>query len=119
MRLLRPNSRIVFTFAGDEDLPEAQRPKLIAKTLSVADVQEMESLHKGNSDSKIDQLVNAAMIGLVGWENVSNPETGNAIPFCRDEVKRWMTIEELSEVIEFLTGRLTADDRKKSESQPS
>lgn len=116
MRLLRPKDRIVFSFADDSDLPEDERPKLIGKVLSVADARRMQSAFKGNDN--LSNAVEAVMIGLSGWENVKHPETGEPIPFSQDAVGEWLTIEELLEVMEFLTGRLTADERKKSGSQP-
>lgn len=115
MRLLRPKDRIVFTFASDDDLPIEQRPKLIAKVLSVADVQRLQSIGKERGD-KIVALIDSMLISVIGWENVNHPDTGEPIPFSREAVAEWMTVEDITEVIEFVSGRLGADARKKSES---
>lgn len=117
MRLLRPQERIVFSFAGDEDMPLLERPRLIGKVLSVSDARKLQATFKGGTD-QLTAAVDAVMIGLTGWENVNHPETGEAIPFSKDSLAEWVTMDELLEVIEFLTGRLTADERKKPESQP-
>jgi len=115
MRLLRPQDRIVFTFPDDVDLPLSQRPKLIGKALSVAGARQMAAMKDDTGGNKIDQIIDAAMLGLSGWENVNHPTTGEPIPFSAEAIAEWLTIEELLEVITFLTGRLTADERKKSE----
>jgi hypothetical protein len=117
MRLLRPKDRIVFTFAADDDLPIEQRPKLIAKVLSVADVQRLQSIGKDRTDG-IAALIDSMLISVTGWENVNHPETGEPIPFSREAIAEWMTVEEITEAIEFVSGRLNADARKKSESLP-
>lgn len=118
MRLLRPQDRIVFTFPDDDDLPEDKRPKLIGKVLSVADAKNMMRLHDNatKGSAMIEKVVDAAMIGLTGWENVNDPATGEPIQFSSDAIQTWLTMDELTEVINFLSGRLTADERKKSES---
>jgi len=114
MRLLRPKDRIVFTFPGDADLPMEKRPKLIGKVLSVADTRMMASMKDVTGGTSIDRIIDAAMVGLSGWECVCDPETGEPIPFNADALATWLTIDELLEVITFLTGRLTVDERKKS-----
>jgi hypothetical protein len=117
MRLLRPQDRIVFTFAGDADLPLEQRPRLIAKVMSVGDVQALQGITRGVNG--IESLVDAMLLAVTSWENVNDPTSGEPIPFNRESVAKWLTIEEITEVIEFVTGRLSADDRKKSEPQHS
>jgi hypothetical protein len=119
MRLLRPKDRIVFTFPDDADLPVSERPKLIGKVLSVADARQMASMKDATGGSSIDRIIEAAMVGLSGWENVNHPTTGEPIPFSSEALATWLTIDELLEVIAFLTGRLTVDERKKSESPQS
>jgi hypothetical protein len=119
MRLLRPKDRIVFTFPDDADLPVSERPKLIGKVLSVADARQMASMKDATGGSSIDRIIEAAMVGLSGWENVNHPVTGEPIPFSSEALATWLTIDELLEVIAFLTGRLTVDERKKSESPQS
>jgi len=111
MRLLRPKDRIVFTFPDDADLPISERPKLIGKVLSVADARQMASMKDTPSGSSIDRIIEAAMVGLSGWENVNHPATGDPSPFSSEALATGLTIDELLEVIAFLTGRLTVDDR--------
>ena len=117
MRLLKPKDRIVFTLADDAHMPEDQRPKLVGKVLSVADAQKMMAMAENSPDRSavIDKVLDAAMVGLSGWENVCYPETNDPIPFSRDSLAEWLTIEELTEIVDFLAGRLTVDERKKSE----
>jgi len=118
MRLLRPKDRIVFTFAADDDLPIDQRPQLIAKVLSVADVRRLQAIGRDRTDG-ISALIDSMLVSVVGWENVNHPETGEPIPFSKEAVAEWMTVDEITEAIEFVSGRLGADDRKKSEPRPS
>lgn len=117
MRLLRPQDRIVFNFAGDEDMPADRRPRMVGKVLSVSEARRLQSVFADGAN-QLDAAIDAVMIGLTGWENVNHPTTGQPIEFSKTSIGEWLTIDELLEVIQFLTGRLTADERKKPESQP-
>lgn len=121
MRLLKPQDRIVFTFAEDSDIPMSTRPKLIGKVLSVSEARKMVSLSRRSDDrgDDIERIIDAVMGGLTGWECVNHPETGEPIPFSREALAAWLTMDELCEALEFLAGRLTAGDKKKSESPHS
>jgi hypothetical protein len=72
-------------------------------------------------DQQIDTAIDAAMAVLTGWENMIDPQTGDAIPFSRAALAEVYAIDELTEILSIAAGdgRLTADERKKSESQPS
>lgn len=52
---------------------------------------------------------------LTGWENMNDPETGEPIPFCADNVPRVYSFDEVCEIIGNLASQVKADDKKKSE----
>ena len=72
-------------------------------------------------DDKISSAIDAAEVCLVGWENMTDPVTGEAILFSRETIGDILSIEELAEVFEAVTSAALASsaDRKKSELPPS
>jgi hypothetical protein len=82
----------------------------------------MESMRKATTvDERIETILDAAMSVVTGWENMIDPNTSEAIPFTRDNLADVYSIDELTEILGLAAGdgRLTADERKKSESQAS
>jgi hypothetical protein len=122
-RSLEPNSRIVFVLECDKD--KSPQPRAFGRTLSISGSRKlmsaMGSLQKaGSLEDKLDTAIDAAMSVLTGWENMIDPDTQQPIAFSREALGDVYTIEELTEILSIAAGdgRLTADERKKSESQP-
>ena len=123
-RSLEPNSRIVFVLECDKD--KSPQPRAFGRTLSISQsrklINVMSSLREASTiDAKLDASIDAAMSVLSGWENMIDPDTGAEIPFSRESLADVYSIEELIEILNLASGdgRLSADERKKSESQPS
>ena len=123
-RSLEPGSRIVFVLACDRD--KDPQPRAFGRTLSISQSRKLMSAMGAMKDAKtvdqqIDTAIDAAMVVLTGWENMIDPQTGDAIPFNRAALAEVYAIDELTEILSIAAGdgRLTADERKKSESQPS
>lgn len=119
-RSLEPNSKITFVLACDVDKPKETQPRLFGKSLTISQARRLESSIRAMKTSEVNRLetiVDVAMICLSGWENMVNPETGEAIPFSRENVENVLSMDELSEIIEATAsdGRLSNDDQKKSE----
>jgi hypothetical protein len=57
------------------------------------------------------------MICLIGWENMNDPVTGKPIVFGPDTLGEVLDVEEMAEVIGFVSSAATATktDKKKSE----
>jgi hypothetical protein len=122
-RSLEPNSRIVFVLECDKD--KTPQPRAFGRTLSISASRKlmaaMNSLQKaGTLEDKLDTAIDAAMAVLTGWENMIDPITQEPISFSKESLGDVYSIEELSEILSIAAGdgRLTADERKKSESQP-
>lgn len=123
-RSLEPNSRLVFVLECDKD--KSLQPRAFGRTLSISQsrklINVMSSLREASTiDAKLDASIDAAMSVLSGWENMIDPDTGQEIPFSRESLADVYSIEELIEILNLASGdgRLSADERKKSESQPS
>lgn len=123
-RSLEPNSRIVFVLECDRD--KSPQPKAFGRTLSISQTRKLISAmtslqHATTLDQKLDTAIDAAMAVLTGWEHMTDPTTGDAIPFSRDALADVYSIDELTEILSIAAGdgRLNADERKKSESQHS
>ena len=123
-RSLEPGSRLVFVLACDRD--KDPQPRAFGRTLSISQSRKLMSAMNAMKDAKtvdqqIDTALDAAMTVLTGWENMVDPDTGETIPFCREALADVYAVDELTEILSIAAGdgRLTADERKKSESQPS
>jgi hypothetical protein len=119
-RSLDPSSRLTMVLACDVDKPKESQPRIFAKTLTLNQqrklIAAMDRMRLEAGD-KIEAALDAAEICLTGWENMTDPTTGKAIPFSRDTIGDVLSIEELVEVFNAVTaaGSATAIDKKKSE----
>lgn len=125
-RSLDPNSKLTFVLACDADKPKETQPRIFARTLTLNQQRKLMSamtrLQTGDdANTKIDAGLDAAEVCLVGWENMTDPHTGEAIAFSRDAIGDVLSIDELVEVFEAVIGftRPSGDDQKKSESPHS
>ena len=123
-RSLEPGSRLVFVLECDRD--KTPQPRAFGRTLSISQSRKlmaaMESMRKAKTvDDRIENILDAAMSVITGWENMTDPNTGEAIPFTRENLADVYSIDEMTEILGLAAGdgRLTADERKKSESQAS
>lgn len=119
---LDPSARITMVLACDVDKPTDTQPRIFARSLTInqqrqllAAMSAMQTADK--AEGKIDAALDAAEVCLTGWENMVQPETGDAIPFTRQAIGDVLSIEELTEIFNAViqTTTLTADDKKKSE----
>ena len=124
-RSLDPNSRLTIVLASDLDKPEDTQPRFFAMHLTANQQRKlagsMERMQTAGTGDKIQAAIDAAMICLVGWENMTDPTTGKPILFGPDTLGDVLSIEELTEVIGFVASvaTATAEDKKKLESPHS
>lgn len=125
-RSLDPSSRLTMVLACDVDKPKETQPRIFARTLTLNQQRKlmgvMDQMHKAESASdKISAALDAAEICLIGWENMTDPNSGQAITFSRETIGDVLSLEELVEVFGAVTSAATpsGEDKKKSESQPS
>lgn len=111
-RSLDPNSKITMVLACD--VYKTPQPKIFAKSPTLNQARKlmglMKSLEGGDVIEKVDAIIDAAMVCLIGWENIP-------VEFSRETIGDVLSLEEIVEVFAFLissTGA-TPDDKKKSE----
>lgn len=75
-------------------------------------------VEQSGAEAGFELVAELAMTGLVGWENMVDPATGQAVPFDREALLDILTMPELGELIAKVQNarRLSGEDRKKSES---
>jgi hypothetical protein len=115
-RSLDPSSRFTIVLASDLDKPRDTQPRLFGKPLTAIPQRDthmlLEKLSKGTpSSSMYDEILDAAMKGLTGWENIS-------AEFGRESLGNIYQLDELVEVLSFLVSEsiATPEVKKKSES---
>lgn len=104
--------------ACDIDKPRETQPRIFARTLTLNQQRKlMAAMERMKGDGKIDAALDAAEICLTGWENMTDPTTGQTIVFSREAIGDVLSIEELAEVFTAVSGagKTSADDKKKSE----
>ena len=78
-----------------------------------------QGLEKCKNDAEVIKVVfDACRIGLVGWENIRNPESNKPMDFDADKLEDVLAITEASELMVMLraSGILGKDCKKKFES---
>lgn len=122
-RSLDPNSRITMVLACDVDKPADSQPRIFARTLTLNQQRRLMAAMRsmkdasGDADRIIDSALDAAEVCLIGWENMNDPATGDAIPFSRDAIGDVLSLEEMTEVFGAVldSSKVDAGDKKKSE----
>lgn len=119
---LDPSSRITMVLACDQDKPEETQPRIFARTLTLNQQRQMMvAMHQmqttATPEAKIDAALDTAEICLTGWENMVDPESGEAITFSREAIGNVLSMDELAEVFSYVTEVSTTslEDKKKSE----
>ena len=112
-----PNNKLTLVLACDQHLPPEKQPKFFARVLSVRQAEELQLRRDSNQGSSIQNAIDLAMFFLCGWENMVDPDTNELMEFNAENLKEILTIDELTEVLDFATGSIkpTVDESKKSE----
>lgn len=125
-KALRPGVR--YPIVLDEDREIEPTPTFYARSLTLEAFQEttqaLRALKDADAENKTEAMFvafDAIKKSIVGWDNMTDPETGQLIPFNRETLPKLIDINEAMELLGkvITAGRLTADDRKKSESPRS
>jgi hypothetical protein len=124
-RALIPGECNRISLAIDEHLPETDRPAFIYAVHTCRQWRELSAANDSLAASKsgaeaIDKMFSALRIGLIGWQGMANPETGDPIAFDPNELDRLLTTSEACELLlkVIAAGRASVADRKNSESRP-
>ena len=121
-RSLDPSSRLTLVLACDVDKPADTQPRLFAKCLTGRQELEVARLLSAirkteEIDDRLSLAHEAAEVCLSGWENMVNPNTGDAIPFSAEAIHEILCTEEMIEAVTFVMSatKTTPADKKKSE----
>ena len=125
-RSLDPSSRLTMVLACDADKPTETQPRIFARCLTLNQQRKlmvaMARMQKAtNPNEQIESAMDAAEVCLIGWENMIDPATQQAIQFGRETIGDVLTIDELVEVFHAVTSASTptVSDKKKLELPPS
>lgn len=121
-RSLDPSSRLTMVLACDVDKPKETQPRIYARTLTLNQQRKLmtsmdQMKQADNASDKISAALDAAEVCIVGWENMTDPDTGEAIVFSRETIGDVLGLDELVEVFGAVTSAAipSAEDKKKSE----
>jgi len=117
-----PKATFKITLDGDKYLPPATRPYFIYRHLTLRQQQAMAKTNDeldmiGDGDDMFDTIIDCVTTNLVGWKNMTDPATGNAIKFSKDKMADLVNYVEIMELISKLVLGLPDEDKKKFDSQ--
>lgn len=116
-RSLDPKAVLTIVLACDVD--KSPRPTAFARQPNGFQQMKLAQALQTMQASKPADAMQAAfdvLAGvLTGWENMTDPESGESIPFCAENVPRVYLFDEAAEIIGYLASQVRADDKKKSE----
>jgi hypothetical protein len=118
--LLRLSTREIY-LDSDASIDASERPTFIARVMSVGEFLDfadlLEQLAKAtNNKDRLNAALACVNQCVVGWRNMITSQ-GETIPFCPESLKKWLTIEEITELVKKISAEQTLSDvdAKKSE----
>jgi hypothetical protein len=110
-----------------DEWPEAERPTFTYRRTNGAESLQLIDAYEGLYDEtkavreRYALLFDALRVGLIGWTNQFNPATGEQVEFSADKLELLIDHLEADELLgkRMSHARTSAEDKKKSESQPS
>lgn len=121
-RTLEPGVRFSIVLDWDKDKPPETQPRFLYRSVNGRQFRRMFALEKmkGTTDNEtmLAGLYEQAAFGLVGWENMFDPDTGEAIPFNKADLDLVVDPIEAGELIAKMmdAAKTTPEDKKKLES---
>jgi len=111
--------KAVLSFCLDCDQDKSPRPTAYARQPNgfqqMALVRAIETIETGKKSESMRAIYDVLSGLLVRWEHMTDPETGEDIPLCPDNVPRVYSFDEALEIVTNLANQMKADDKKKSE----
>lgn len=100
---LEPGGRYPVVLEIDKDKPAATRPTFYFRALSGRKIKEATSYlaelkESANDDMAFVKFFDAVRVGLVGWEHMIDPETGEPIAYDPQELDALVTPHEAMEL---------------------
>lgn len=125
---LDPEATFELVLETDQDKPEGERPTFICRYLSNRDWQRIAHVNDNMQQIKedasgveevLERLADALDRAVVNWRNMTDPQTGEEIPFSKENINRVLTVREVSELLQKVMKRnqLGPDAKKNSASR--
>ena len=118
-----PEATFNLVLFSDREKPADVQPRFVYRHLTARQWGKVCETHNGlesfKSDAEaLEKVFGACRIGLVGWENITNPDGGGQMPFDADKLEEVLGISEASELMTMIraSGILGADCKKKFDS---
>ena len=111
---------------SDKDKPEDKRPTFTFRFLSNREWKQVAKLADNIQDLQdkdleplLTEVENGLRVGLVGWRNMVNPQTGKPIPYNPENLDMIINPAEMWELVFKVRNHVSLDvsDKKKSVSQ--
>lgn len=120
-RALEPGVKQFIVLDWDKEKPAEKQPKIFFPALSIRKSSRLGELMDEfatapNSKRLHEMIVDALAQVVTGWENFNHPETGEPLPFDKEQIWDWFTIPEAYEIMQKVLQQasVSADDQKKS-----
>ena len=120
-----PQAKIELVLESDKD--KDNPPKFIYRVLNGREWRQVAKVFDalqggevGGMSAQLDAIYDTVSIGLLGWENMNDPQTGLPIPFAKEDIDLVLNpIEASTDLMGKILGAVipTHEDKKKSESQ--
>lgn len=121
-----PDAIFRVSLNSDVRIAADRRPAFLFRPVTGRMWKKAESLRKERHEASdptelVDKICEMLRVGLVGWENMTDPDTGKPLPYDPAELDRLLLLREAMELVdEMLTGgQVSPDDKKKSDSSAS
>ena len=115
-----PKQMFKVVLRTDEDKPVESQPRFIFQFLTGREWKALARLREGFNElptgpAGFDVVCDAVRVGLCGWENITDRQTGEMIPYNPAELDSVITFSESLELFFLLLSRATMDssDKKK------
>lgn len=118
--LLRSSTREIY-LDSDATIEASKRPTFFARVMSVGEFLDfadlLEQLAKANTNKdRLNAAISCVNACVIGWKNMITADNKN-ISFSTEALKQWLTIEEITELVQKIAAeqQLSEIDKKKSE----
>jgi len=101
------NKKNTFKIILECDIGKVPQPAFIYRSLTLCQLKTLmgmeQRLREDDPEGQMDLLMEACGTGLVGWEHMTDPDTGKKIAFDRGLLGDLITISEANELVVKMT----------------
>ena len=107
-----------FNVILDSDKDLDPQPTFIYRFLTMRQWKRLmkmdDQLGSAKPDEQMDLMMEACGMGLVGWKNMTDPDTGQSIPFDKDRLQDLLSIEDAQELAQKIMTQIPSYSEKKT-----